>query len=201
MAGAAARSPPARRSPHERWYWAVGHRLVDLRQHRLARRDAGPRLPAGPRHRRGLVAGLGVAVPLHGEPAAAAVLVALCVFGIFYMAAVSYSWMIFFVTVLAGVLYGLLGTVDPACWRCVCRRPLAGALGAALAVLLVLPVTTHATTDAWIRRALRCVHALHRRGGRPARGFPDRRPRRRASPNWRRSWAAYGSPSRRSSTR
>ncbi|MCF2437436.1 FUSC family protein [Streptomyces thinghirensis] len=28
-----------------------------------------------------------------------------------------------------------------------------------LAVLLVLPVTTHAVTDAWIQRALRCVHA------------------------------------------
>ena len=41
----------ARRSPHDRWYWAVGHRLVDLRQHRLARRDARPGLPPGPGHR------------------------------------------------------------------------------------------------------------------------------------------------------
>lgn len=34
-----------------------------------------------------------------------------------------------------------------------------GALGAALAVALVLPVTTHAVTDHWVRRALHAVHA------------------------------------------
>lgn len=42
-----------------------------------------------------------------------------------------------------------------------------GALAAALAVALVLPVTTHAATDAWIQRALICVRhcAAHRIAG------------------------------------
>ncbi|MFB6597156.1 FUSC family protein [Streptomyces diastaticus] len=143
---------------HERWYWAVGTVWWIF----VNTASRGETLVRGFRRvlgtAAGVVAGLGVAVPLHGEPAAAAVLVALCVAGIFYVAAVSYSWMIFFVTVLVGVLYGTLGTVDSGLLALRLLETLAGAAGAALAVLLVLPVTTHATTEAWIRRTLHCVH-------------------------------------------
>ncbi|CAO0825512.1 hypothetical protein SMICM17S_05527 [Streptomyces microflavus] len=81
------------------------------------------------------------------------------VFGIFYTAAVSYSWMMFFVTVMVGVLYGVLGVLDAALLWLRVAETAVGALGAVLAVLVILPVTTHAITDAWIRKALRCVHA------------------------------------------
>jgi uncharacterized membrane protein YccC len=87
------------------------------------------------------------------------VLAAVCVFGIFYTAAVSYTWMMLCVTVLAGSLYGLLGVLTPGLLALRLAETAVGALGAVLAVLLVLPVTTHAVTDAWIQRALRCVHA------------------------------------------
>jgi uncharacterized membrane protein YccC len=83
--------------------------------------------------------------------------VAACVFGVFYSAAVSYSWMTFFVTVMAGSLYGLLGVLHPGLLALRMEETGAGALAAALAVLLVLPVTTHAATDAWIQRALHTV--------------------------------------------
>ncbi len=63
------------------------------------------------------------------------------------------------VTVLAELLYGLLGVLDPALLALRLAETGVGALGAVLAVLFVLPVTTHAVTDAWIQRALRCVHA------------------------------------------
>ncbi|PJT49862.1 hypothetical protein CWI85_15190, partial [Streptomyces albidoflavus] len=142
----------------ERWYWAVGTVWWIF----VNTASRGETLVRGFRRvlgtAAGVVAGLGVAIPLHGDPVAAAVLVALCVGGIFYVAAVSYSWMIFFVTVLVGVLYGMLGTVDPGLLALRLAETLAGAVGAALAVLLVLPVTTHTTTDAWVRRALCCVH-------------------------------------------
>ncbi|MGV9656270.1 FUSC family protein [Streptomyces koyangensis] len=142
----------------ERWYWAVGTVWWIF----VNTASRGETLVRGFRRvlgtAAGVVAGLGVALPLHGDPVAAAVLVALCVGGIFYVAPVSYSWMIFFVTVLVGVLYGMLGTVDPGLLALRLAETLAGAVGAALAVLLVLPVTTHTTTDAWVRRALRCVH-------------------------------------------
>ncbi|MCZ9340747.1 FUSC family protein, partial [Streptomyces sp. TRM76130] len=73
-------------------------------------------------------------------------------------AAVSYTWMMLCVTLLAELLYGLLGLLTPALLALRLAETVVGALGAALAVLLVLPVTTHAVTDGWIQRALRCVH-------------------------------------------
>jgi hypothetical protein len=51
-----------------------------------------------------------------------------------------------------------------------------GALGAALAVVLVLPVSTHSVTDAWIQRALRCVHACTAQTAARLAGDPDADP-------------------------
>ncbi|WP_189940950.1 FUSC family protein [Streptomyces aurantiogriseus] len=143
----------------ERWYWAVGATwwvFVNTTSRgetlvRGFRRFLGTVL--------GIVLGLVVAVPLHGEPVATVVIVALSVFGIFYTAAVSYTWMMLAVTVMASMLYGLLGVLDPAMLALRVGETAVGALGAVLAVLLVLPVTTHSVTDAWVERALRCVHA------------------------------------------
>ncbi|MFE6776714.1 FUSC family protein [Streptomyces sp. NPDC057702] len=144
---------------HERWYWAVGATwwvFVNTASRgetlvRSYRRALGTVI--------GVALGLVVAVPLHGAPVPTAILVAVCVFGIFYTAAVSYTWMMLAVTLMAGLLYGSLGVLDPELLALRVTETAAGALGAALAVLCVLPVTTHATTDAWIQRALRCVHA------------------------------------------
>jgi hypothetical protein len=121
----------------------------------------------------GIAAGLLLAVPLHGAAAPTALLAATCVFGIFYTAAVSYSWMMFFVTVLVSLLYGLLGVLDPGLLALRLAETGVGALGAVLAVALVLPITTHATTDGWIQQALRSVHrctaeAAARLAGSPA---------------------------------
>ncbi|MFD7811603.1 FUSC family protein [Streptomyces sp. NPDC059785] len=143
----------------QRWYWAVGATwwvFVNTASRgetlvRGFRRFLGTVL--------GIVIGLAVAVPLHGEPVATALLVALGVFGIFYTAAVSYTWMMLAVTVMASMLYGLLGVLDAGLLALRVGETAVGALGAALAVLLVLPVTTHSVTDAWVARALRCVHA------------------------------------------
>ncbi|MGC5412998.1 FUSC family protein, partial [Streptomyces sp. DT225] len=54
----------------------------------------------------GIPVGLAVVVPLHGAPVPTALVVAAGVFGIFYTAAVSYTWMMLSVTVMAGALYG-----------------------------------------------------------------------------------------------
>ncbi|MFH8367213.1 FUSC family protein [Streptomyces sp. NPDC018031] len=143
----------------DRWYWAVGAVWWIF----VNTASRGETLVRGFRRMLGTVAGIGVgllvAVPLHGAAAPTAVLVALCVFGIFYSAPVSYTWMMLAVTVMAGLLYGLLGVLDPGLLALRLAETGVGAVAAALAVLIVLPVTTHATTDAWIQRALRCVHA------------------------------------------
>ncbi|MDQ0797865.1 FUSC family protein [Streptomyces sp. B1I3] len=143
----------------ERWYWAVGATWWVF----VNTTSRGETLVRGFRRVLGTLIGIPVGplvvVPLHGAAAPTAVLVAIGVFGIFYSAAVSYTWMMFSVTVMAGALYGLLGVLNPALLALRLVETGVGALGAMVAVLLVLPVTTHATTDAWIQRALRCVHA------------------------------------------
>ncbi|MEV5941215.1 FUSC family protein [Streptomyces sp. NPDC051994] len=144
---------------HERWYWAVGAVWWIF----VNTTSRGETLVRGFRRVLGTVIGIAlglvIAVPLDGAGAPTAVLVAVCVFGIFYSAAVSYTWMMLAVTVMAGLLYGLLGVLNPGLLALRVMETGVGALGAGLAVLLVLPVTTHATTDAWIQRALHCVHA------------------------------------------
>ncbi|MER6996072.1 FUSC family protein [Streptomyces sp. NPDC000410] len=143
----------------ERWYWAVGTAWWIF----VNTTSRGETLVRGFRRvlgtLTGIAAGLLIAIPLHGAPLPTAALVALCVFGIFYTAPVSYSWMMLAVTLMAGLLYGLLGVLDPSLLVLRLAETGVGALCAALAVTLVLPVTTHATNDAWIQRALRCVHA------------------------------------------
>ncbi|UPZ34482.1 FUSC family protein [Streptomyces sp. LRE541] len=163
---------------HERWYWAVGTAWWIF----VNTSSRGETLVRGFRRVLGTVIGIAVglviAVPLEGAVAPTAALVAVCVFGIFYAAAVSYTWMMLAVTVMAGLLYGLLGVLDPALLMLRVLETGAGALGAALAVLLVLPVTTHATTDAWIGRALHCVHACTSEAAARLAGSPTADPAR-----------------------
>ncbi|WP_455359216.1 FUSC family protein [Streptomyces sp. SYSU K21746] len=144
---------------HDRWYWAVGTAWWIF----VNTTSRGETLVRGFRRVLGtvigIVVGLLVAVPLQGATVPTAVLVALCVFGIFYTAAVSYSWMMLAVTVMAGLLYGLLGVLDANLLVLRLAETAVGAVCAGLAVIIVLPVTTHATNHEWIQRALRCVHA------------------------------------------
>ncbi|MGW4428808.1 FUSC family protein [Streptomyces tendae] len=143
----------------DRWYWAVGATWWVF----VNTTSRGETLVRGFRRVLGTVVGIGlgflIAVPVAGSPVPTAVLAAACVFGIFYTAAVSYTWMMLCVTLLAELLYGLLGVLGPGLLALRIAETGVGALGAALAVLFVLPVTTHAVTDVWIQRALRCVHA------------------------------------------
>ncbi|MGW0812989.1 FUSC family protein [Streptomyces viridiviolaceus] len=143
----------------DRWYWAVGATWWVF----VNTTSRGETLVRGFRRVLGTVIGIGlgllIAVPVDGAVVPTVVLAAASVFGIFYTAAVSYTWMMLCVTLLAELLYGLLGVLTPGLLAVRLAETGVGALGAALAVLLVLPVTTHAVTDAWIQRALRCVHA------------------------------------------
>ncbi|MGD9486136.1 FUSC family protein [Streptomyces sp. TRM70308] len=143
---------------HERWYWAVGAAWWIF----VNTASRGETLVRGFRRVLGTVcgiaAGLLVALPVDGAPVPTAAVVAVCVFGIFYTAAVSYSWMMFFVTVMVGLLYGMLDVLNAGLLGLRVVETAVGALGAALAVALVLPVTTHAATSAWIERAVLCLH-------------------------------------------
>lgn len=160
----------------DRWYWAVGTVWWIF----VNTSSRGETLVRGFRRVLGTVVGivvvLLVAIPLHGAPVPTAALVAVAVFGIFYTAAVSYSWMMLAVTVMAGLLYGLLGVLDLHLLVLRLAETGVGALCAALAVLLVLPVTTHATNDAWIQRVLHCVHAATGEAAARLAGDPEADP-------------------------
>jgi hypothetical protein len=144
----------------QRWYWAVAAVwwIFVNTTHRGETLVRGFRRMLGTVA--GAVAGLAAALPLHGAALPGALVLTVCVFGIFYAAPVSYSWMVFFVTVLAGVLYSLFGVLRPGLLALRAEETGAGAAAAAVAVLLVFPVTTHAATDAWIRHVLRAVRGF-----------------------------------------
>lgn len=154
----------------ERWYWAVGAAWWIF----VNTASRGETLLRGFRRvfgtACGIAAGLLLAVPMEGAPAPTALVVGVCVFGIFYTAAVSYSWMMFFVTVMVSVLYGLLGVLHAGLLALRVAETLVGALGAALAVAFVLPVTTHVATNAWIQRALLCMQSCTAQAGRRLAG-------------------------------
>ncbi|MDH6501341.1 hypothetical protein RKD27_008108 [Streptomyces sp. SAI-126] len=160
----------------QRWYWAVGATWWIF----VNTTSRGETLVRGFRRVLGTVIGIGlgllVAVPLHGAPEPTAVLLAVCVFGIFYTAAVSYTWMMLWVTLLAELLYGLLGVLNPGLLALRFAETGVGAVGAVLAVLFVLPITTHTVTDAWIQRALRCVHACTAEAAARLAGVPGADP-------------------------
>ncbi|MFF5757833.1 FUSC family protein [Streptomyces longwoodensis] len=165
----------------QRWYWAVGATWWIF----VNTTSRGETLVRGFRRVLGTGIGIGlgvvVAVPIAGAPVPTAVLVAVSVFGIFYTAAVSYTWMMLWVTLLAELLYGLLGVLTPGLLALRLAETGVGALGAALAVLFLLPVTTHAITDAWIQRALRCVHACTAEAAARLAGHPTADPARRVA--------------------
>ncbi|MFZ4188790.1 FUSC family protein [Streptomyces pseudogriseolus] len=160
----------------ERWYWAVGATWWVF----VNTTSRGETLVRGFRRVLGTVIGAGlalcVAVPAHGDATLTALVVAAAVFGIFYTAAVSYTWMMLWVTVLAAMLYGLLGVLTPSLLALRMAETGVGALGAVLAVVFVLPVSTHSVTDAWIQRALRCVHACTAQTAARLAGDPDADP-------------------------
>ncbi|MFV0131094.1 FUSC family protein [Streptomyces sp. HMX112] len=160
----------------DRWYWAVGATWWIF----VNTASRGETLVRGFRRVLGTLTGIAVsllvAVPVDGATAPTAALVALCVFGIFYTAPVSYTWMMLAVTLMVGLLYGLLGVLEPALLVLRLAETGVGALGAALAVMFVLPVTTHATTEAWIARALHCVHGCTTAASRRLAGDPGADP-------------------------
>ncbi|MCT2591396.1 FUSC family protein [Streptomyces sp. N2-109] len=160
----------------DRWYWAVGAVWWIF----VNTTSRGETLVRGFRRVLGTVIGMAVgivvAIPVDGAVAPTVALVAVCVFAIFYTAAVSYSWMMLAVTLMAALLYGLLGVLDPGLLALRALETGVGAAGAALAVAFVLPVTTHAATHAWIERAVRGVHDCTLTAARRLAGDPDADP-------------------------
>ena len=93
----------------------------------------------------GLVAAVGLANVTDGNHAAAIALMLLCIFCAFFIQTVSYGAMIFFITVLLGQLYTLLGTFSDELLLVRLSETVAGAAIGIFVSLVVLPTHSRAT--------------------------------------------------------
>lgn len=125
-----------------RWYWAVitafvvfagtgsrGELLV-----KAWRRLVGTLF--------GVLAGVGVALLVSGHPIVEVCVVLVCVFLAFYLMSVSYALMTFFITLMLGVLYEILGRFSVYVLELRLAETAIGAAAGIIAALLLLPART-----------------------------------------------------------
>jgi len=126
----------------QRWYWAVIAAFVVF----AGTTSAGQTLMKGFRRVTGtlvgIVTGTLVALAVTGDLPLVIVLLFVCIFAGFYLMAISYSVMVFFITVMLGLLYSLLGTFTPGLLVLRLEETAAGAAAGALAALVILPTST-----------------------------------------------------------
>ncbi|HEY0181353.1 MAG TPA: FUSC family protein [Rhodopila sp.] len=135
MAGGMALSP-------QRWFWAVitvyivflNTRTRGDTIYRASHRIVGTLL--------GLFGGLGLALVVGGDTAIECAIMLTAVFSIYYFYAVSYGIAIFGVTVLLGMVYGLLGTPIEQVLMLRLEETAIGVVAAGLAATLVWPIPT-----------------------------------------------------------
>jgi uncharacterized membrane protein YccC len=128
----------------QRWFWAVITVYVVF----LNTRTRGDTIYKGS-HRvigtlGGLFGGLLIAVSIEGNHVAECAIMLAAVFGVYYFYAVSYSIAIFSVTVLLGMIYGMLGTPLEQLLVLRLEETAIGVLAAGLAASFVWPKPTHA---------------------------------------------------------
>ena len=144
----------------QRWYWAVitaflvfanttsrGDILI-----RGARRTAGTLL--------GILAGMVAATLVSGHGALIVALIVGCICLGVYVAQLSYGLMTFFMTLMLGLLYSLLGTFTPQLLVLRLEETAIGAVAGAVAAVLVLPTRTRTLIRDNIAAALESLRAF-----------------------------------------
>jgi uncharacterized membrane protein YccC len=110
----------------------------------------------------GVVAGVLLAAVVGSNAPLQLGLVVVCVFAAFYLVRVSSALMVFFITVLLAMLYGLLGTFSVQVLELRIYETAAGAAVGIAAAFLVLPTGTRSTVDDKLRDCLDALDALVR---------------------------------------
>ncbi len=130
-----------------RWYWAVMTAFlvftgVTTRGELLTK--AGNRILGTVL---GVVAGVLLAAAVGERPIVAMGLIVACVFFAFWLVAINYALLVFFITVLLALLYGLLGQFSINVLALRIYETAAGAAMGILASFVVLPVRTRSTVQ------------------------------------------------------
>ncbi|MDO5741224.1 MAG: FUSC family protein [Ornithinimicrobium sp.] len=130
-----------------RWYWAVMTAFlvftgVTTRGELLTK--AGNRILGTVL---GVVAGVLLAAAVGDQPIVQMALIVVCVFFAFWLLAINYALLVFFITVLLALLYGLLGQFSIDVLEVRIYETAAGAAMGILASFVVLPVRTRSTVQ------------------------------------------------------
>ncbi|WP_163510899.1 FUSC family protein [Fodinicola acaciae] len=142
----------------QRWYWAVITAFMTF----VGTSSAGQTLVKG--FRRvvgtliGVVAGTVVASLLAGHLGLVVAVTFLCVFAGFYALSLSYGLMTFFITVMLGMLYSLLGTFTPELLLLRLEETAIGALAGMAAAVLVVPTTATSAAREATAKVLDRIH-------------------------------------------
>jgi uncharacterized membrane protein YccC len=129
----------------QRWYWAMIAGFIVF----AGTNSRGDLLVKGWRRvwgtMLGIVAGTVLATLLAGHLVLNVILLLVCIFLAFYTLRVSYATMTFFITVMLGMLYDVLGTFTPGVLLLRLEETAIGVTGSAIAAMLVLPTRTRTT--------------------------------------------------------
>ncbi|WP_156934946.1 FUSC family protein [Pseudonocardia spinosispora] len=129
----------------QRWYWAVIAGFIVF----AGTTSRGDLLVKGWRRvwgtLLGIIAGTVLATLLAGNKPVNLVLLLICIFLAFYSLRVSYGMMTFFITVMLGMLYDILGTFTPDLLLLRLEETAIGVGSSAIAAMLVLPTRTRST--------------------------------------------------------
>src|SRR5262249_12124080 len=125
-----------------RWYWAVITAFIVFNNTKSRADTAMRALQRSFGTLAGLVGGTIIATLLHGQPVLTAALMPVCFFLAFYYLQVSYSVMIFFITIALALLYGLTGSFSPELLVMRLEETVIGAAAGTLVAFLIFPART-----------------------------------------------------------
>lgn len=143
-----------------RWYWAVIAAFVVF----AGTTSWGETLTKGWARLFGTVLGVPsgvlVATMVSGHTAVSVVLIFVCLFSAFYLMKVSYSLMIFWITTMLALLYGLLGQFNIQVLLLRIEETAIGAVIGVAVAILVLPTNARTVVRADVRRFLTTLSDL-----------------------------------------
>lgn len=143
----------------QRWYWAVIAGFVVF----AGTSSRGDLLVKGWRRiwgtLAGILAGTVLATLFAGDHAVNVAVLMVCIFFAFYFVAVSYGLMTFFITIMLGMLYDLLGSFTPDLLLLRLEETAIGVAASVLAAMVVLPAKTGPKALSALNAFLRSLHA------------------------------------------
>jgi len=143
-----------------RWYWAVITAFIVFNNTKSRADTAVRALQRSAGTLAGLIGGTLLATLLHGQVVASAIGIPVLFFMAFYYLQVSYSVMIFLVTLALALLYGLMGSFSPELLIERLEETVIGSIAGTAVAFLVFPTRTGANAAAALDKFLAALRDL-----------------------------------------